>query len=167
MSYSCKQRCENLIISLKVVGKLSGEDKLIFRHRDVIIQKPFYWTGSLRYLFGDSRKETVTGLRITLDEVESIINDCTKMEHTGLSDTDKYVMLKRLSKSLKSIIDNSGYGISSLMLLYNEDPVIVAHLESITERTKLLRRELTKKTESFRSGIEYDSSNEGYVSTSE
>lgn len=166
MSYSCKQRCENLIISLKVVGKLSGDDKLIFRHRDVIIQKHNYFTGSLRYVFGDSRKETVTGLRVTLDEVESIINDCTKMEHNGLSDTDKYVMLKRLGKSLRSTIENSGYGIASLMVLYNEDPVIVANLESITERTKLLEKDLLRKIEGFKGGIDYDSSDE-YISTGE
>ena len=166
MSYSCKQRCENLIISLKVVGKLSGEDKLIFRHRDVIIQKPFYWTGTLRYLFGDSRKETIAGLKVTLDEVESIINDCTKMDHTGLSDTDKYIMLKRLKRSLKSIVSNSGRGISSLMLLYNEDPVTVAHLESLTERTRMLEKDLIKKVESFRGDIEYDSSSD-YMSTGE
>jgi hypothetical protein len=167
MSYSCKQRCENLIISLKVVGKLSGEDKLIFRHRDVIIQKPYYWTGTIRYLFGDSRKETITGLRVTLDEVESIINDCTKMDNNGLSDTDKYLMMKRLGKSLKSTIGSSGLGISSLMLLYNEDPVAVANLESIAERARLLEKELMKKTESFKGGIEYNSSSDGYVSTGE
>ena len=156
MSYSCKQRCENLIISLKVIGKLSGDDKLIFRHRDVIIQRHNYLTGSLRYIFGDSRKETVTGLRITLDEVESIINDCTKMEHNGLSDSDKYVMLRRLGKSLGLTIGNSNYGIGSLMVLYNEDPVTVANLESITERTKLLEKDLFRKIELFRGGIEYE-----------
>lgn len=157
MSYGCKQRCEKLIIALKIIGKLSGEDKLIFRHRDVIIQKKSYLTSTLRYIFGDSRKDTIDGLITTLDEVESIVSDCTKVD-TGMSDLEKYIMLKRLSRSLRAIIYRSGYGVSSLKSVYGEDPVTIANLESITERTHLLDKELAKRTLSFRQTIDYQSS---------
>lgn len=159
MSFGCKQRCEKLIIVLKIIGKLSGEDKLIFRHRDVIIQKKSIITSTLRYMFGDSRKETVDGLISTLDEIESIINDCTKVD-TGMSDVEKYVMLRRLSRSLRAIIYRSGYGVSSLKGVYENDPVTIANLESITERTHLLDRELTKRTNVFRQSIDYQSSDQ-------
>ena len=156
----CKQKCENLIISLKVIGKLTGDDKLIFRNRDVIIQKQTAITFITRYIFGDSRKETISGLRMILDDTESVINDLMQMPNAGLSELDKYIILMRLNKSLCSIINKSGYGLMSLIIIYQQDPVVIANLESIKERTVLLQKEIKKITDQMKINYKYDSSDD-------
>lgn len=157
MAHSCKQRCENLIISLKVIGKLTGDDKLIFRHRDVIIQKQSTITSITRYIVGDGRKETISGLRTTLDDVESVVNDFIQMSNSGLTVLDKYVMLCRLNISLQSVINKSGYGILSLLITYKDDPVAIANLESVKERISLLQKEIKKVTDKLKSENNYES----------
>lgn len=161
MSFECKSRCEKLIIALKIISKLSKEDKLIFRHRDVIIQKKSMMTSIYRYIFNDSRKDTVDGLMATLDEVGSVMSDIAKVENI-MSDVEKYSMMKRLSYSLHNTISKAGYGINSLKIIYQDDPVIIANLEAITERTKLLERDLSKRLSSFKN-ISIDSETETEV----
>ena len=158
MSFECKSRCEKLIVALKIISKVSKEDKLIFRHREVMIQKKSVMTSICRYLFNDSRKDTIDGLIATLDEVGSVMSDAIKAENT-MNDIEKYSMMKRLISSLHNTTNKAGYGINSLKIIYQDDPVIIANLEAIIERAKLLERDLSKRLASFKN-ISIDSESE-------
>lgn len=67
-----------------------------------------------------------------------------------LSDIDKYIIISRLHSSLKGIIENPNHGMCALTTTYSGDAVCLAHLESLTERTHLVCKDLYVKTDTYK-----------------
>lgn len=106
-----------------------------------------------RYVFGDGRKDTIAGIASTLDELENVITECVKTNTTLLNDTDKYIIISRLHSSLKGIIENPNHGLCALTTTYSGDAVCLAHLESLTERTHLICKDLYVKSDDYRAKV--------------
>ena len=101
-------------------------------------------------MFGDGRKDTVAGISSTLDELENVILECVKTNSTLLTDMDKFVVIRRLYTSLKGIIENPNNGLCALTTTYSTDAVCQAHLESLTERTHLVCKDLYLKMNMYK-----------------
>jgi len=155
-----KQRSEKLIIALKIIGRVTETDKLQFRYRDVSIQKNSYITSMYRYAWGDRRKDTISGITSILDELENNIIECSKTDHKIISSMDKYIILSRLSSSLFDIIKNPNNGLGALSTTYSNDAVCQAHLESLTERSHLIYKDLLQRIHEYKIELNIESDRE-------
>lgn len=127
-----RNRCERLIVALKIIGKVVENDKLVFRNKDVIIQRNNYLTSIQRYLWSNNRTDTVNGISNLLDDVENMITEC---------DGDS-VLLNRLGSSLLGIFENTHNGLGALCITYSDDAVCVANFECLIDRANIIHRQI-------------------------
>ena len=83
------------------MGRVGETDKLVFRQRDVSIQKSRYITSIFRYVLGDGRRDTIAGISSTLDDLENVISECSKTDIKILTNMDKYLLLSRCHDDLR------------------------------------------------------------------
>lgn len=146
-----RQRIDRTVVSLKIISKLNERDKLLFRDRTVMIQRPSIITSIQRFINGDTRDNTVVGITQLLEDTESLLNDCkaatTDTVHSGNCPLhDRYITTCRLSSS----IDMAMKGLKTLRITYENDQVMQSHIESIIERFRLVLREFKKLSDAIR-----------------
>ena len=73
-------------------------------------------------------------------------------------------MLTRLNISLRGIIENPNLGLGALSTTYAGDAVCQAHLESLTERSDLIHRDLQKRIQHYKTTLGIESNEEEDVS---
>ena len=70
-------------------------------------------------------------------------------QNSTISTLDAHTMLRRLHRSLKKGIK----GLTSLHSVYANDPVILAHLESLAERSHIIDREIDRYMDTLRTKV--------------
>lgn len=141
-----RQRIDRTVVSLKIISKLNERDKLLFRDRTVMIQRPSIITSIQRFINGDTRDNTVVGIAQLLDDTESLLNDCKATVDNGNCRLhERYITTCRLSSS----IDMAMKGLKTLRITYENDQVMQSHIESIIERFRLVLREFKKLSDAI------------------
>ena len=68
---------------------------------------------------------------------------------------DKYILLSRFNNSLTSMLENPNLGIGALNTTYSGDAVCQAHLESLSERSALIHKDLLKRIVNLKGCTQY------------
>ena len=144
-----RQRIDRTVVSLKIISKLNERDKLLFRDRTVMIQRPSIITAIQRFINGDTRDNTVVGITQLLEDTESLLNECKAASNADNDGScrlhDRYITTCRLSSS----IDQAMKGLKTLRITYENDQVMQSHIESIIERFRLILREFKKLSDTI------------------
>jgi hypothetical protein len=146
------QRLDSLIINLKVISKLEGNQRLIFKNKTVSIRNYYMiYTPIIRSAAGESREDVITGLTELIEDINRLVSDflnSSELQNHNASEYDRetalsmIIPLNRLKIELPHLYDSVDHGLNAVMKIYN-DPVSPSKIEGIIDSIKSSVRQLT------------------------
>jgi hypothetical protein len=157
------QRLEQLIINLKVIAKLTPDQRLLFKNRVVSIRNHYpVFTPVIRTMAGESRDDVTTGLSDLLEDVDRLVNDylnSPELQNPNGSAYDREVALpvlmslNRLKVELPHIYDSDNKGLNAAKITYSGDPIPSSKIEESIDNFKMMSRrinvEISRMTKKF------------------
>ena len=150
-----KQRLDSTIVNLKVISKLEGQQRLIFKNKNVSMRNNYFIiTPLVRGAAGESRKDVIDGLHDLLEDVNRLIDDYINSPELQTPNISKYdrdtamtliMSLNRLKIELPHLYDIDNKGLNSVIGTYNDykDYPTSSNIEGVVENLKLAVRRLT------------------------
>jgi len=111
---------DNVTTNLKIISLVQKNEKLCIRKGHLQIDKASYFQFIKRYYYNDSRETMIRFLKQLLKDIK-IIKDFYFSKHNIIDN-----------------IDSIELGINNLQVTYSQDPVIVASLDNILNKLKLI-----------------------------
>jgi len=111
---------DNVTTNLKIISVVQKNEKLCIRKGHLQIDKISYFRFIKRYYYNDSRETMIRFLKQLLKDIK-IIKDFYFSKHNIIDN-----------------IDNIELGINNLQITYSQDPVIVASLDNILNKLKVI-----------------------------
>jgi hypothetical protein len=118
----------DLMTNLKLISHLKENDKLTHTEVKMEIDTRYYLQGIRRWLYGDSREETIKYIDRIIRSADVISDKFIKSK----SDDDKY-NLKLLTEDLIACRN----GLNNLKITYNEDKLFISTIENFIEKIKI------------------------------
>lgn len=118
-----KQKFERYIVVFKTVSKLSSNEKIYFRNKNIFVQSNTYKTSLDRTISGDNRYDMISNFNEIIDDLEII---------SAKNDIDE--LTERVKNSLYSSISSPNKGFYNLLETYDRDHVITSSIENIIDR---------------------------------
>ena len=127
-----------IFTNLKVISKIDTHSKIIIRNGNIYIDDTKAWYQfAKRWMFGDDRYGTIQFLKTIIQTSFNYSNNLS-MKYKSTQDKTILSILESINLDFK----NSLNGVDKLKQTYNEDLVMVSHLEiihnGITEHLKEL-----------------------------
>lgn len=131
---------DSTIVKLKIISKLSENDKLCFREKGVLLDPPKNFRWALRTLAGDSRESTIKNLQDMFNTIFVVMTKYINEKSTSPNANKKYdfqnpgiysddtfsLFYKEIETALK--------GLNSLKTTYSDDIEFNAKLETLLTR---------------------------------
>jgi hypothetical protein len=111
---------DNVTTNLKIISLVQKNEKLCIRKGHLQIDKISYFRFIKRYYYNDSRETMIRFLKQLLKDIK-IIKDFYFSKHNIIDN-----------------IDSIELGINNLQVTYSQDPVIVASLDNILNKLKII-----------------------------
>ena len=118
-----KQKIERYIVVFKIVAKISSNEKIYFRNKNIFVQSNTLRTAIDRTFSGDSRGDMVTNFNEIVDDLEFL--------HTNY---DNDILIDRLKESLSLSVSAPNKGFHNLLETYSRDHVVTSSIENIIDR---------------------------------
>ena len=133
---------DNTLVKLKIIAKLSENDKLCFRENGVNLDPPRQIRFFIRTFYGDSRNLTIKNLQELYSTVfvvmSKYVNELSSTPKSGRSydHNSPGIYSNETFKMFYEEIENSLKGITNLTVTYKSDIEFNAQLETLTTKIK-------------------------------
>lgn len=111
----------DLLVRVRLVSSLEGGQRLRVSHGRVGIEAERPWTPVMRWLYGDSRDQTIAYVEKLVSEIEGV------MENVRDAGTWRIEQLRRMLPDLRRALDG-------LKVTYIGDPMANAQLDTLLDR---------------------------------
>jgi hypothetical protein len=125
-----KQKFERYIVVFKTISKLTSNEKIYFRNKNIYVQNNTLKTSVDRTISGDNRFDMITNFNEILDDLEFI---------SPRNSSDE--LIERVKHSLFQSVSSPNRGFYNLLETYAKDHVITSSLENIIERINTMLKE--------------------------
>ena len=122
-----KQKFERYIVVFKTISKLTSNEKVYFRNKNIYVQSNSIKTALDRTISGDNRFDMITNFNEILDDLELISTTNASNE-----------LIDRIKNSLFLSISSPNKGFYNLVETYSQDHFITSSIENIIDRINIM-----------------------------
>ena len=133
---------DSTLVKLKIISKLSENDKLCFREKGVLLDPPRNLRWALRTLAGDSRESTIKNLQEMFNTIFVVMTKYINEKTTSPKSSKKYdfqnpgIYSDDIFALFYSEIETALEGLNSLKTTYSDDIEFNAKLDTLLTRVK-------------------------------